>query len=334
MLAAMSRSKESKEQDVPGDVKDAFDSLEQKLDAGLADLMVDEGTTSSRSGQKIEAIDDDDDDFDDDINIAVPSVSRAALAAADDGAREAEAMARRMAEEAASFATAVAATNSTVDDVTSSKEHLASTTTSSRQDLTEDNKDQAQILQAAALVNASQSKSSKQISILLLGLLGLILALGIGSIIHRETVSNHLESNNDDHRDDSTLFDIIKEWNTKHDKEQRYNEAMRNMINPRRGGNNIEEEEGPYKDETTKQQQEEQQQYLISGDGRMATLINTLYQPVYYVTYRPVQRLRYYYYHQTPSHQEEVVMRQARGDGGHQTVTYRKARIVQNVHHG
>ena len=326
----MSRSKEStcKEKDVPGDVKDAFESLEQKLDAGLADLMSDQG--NSKSGQKIEAIDDD--DFDDDINIAEPSASRAAIAAANDGAREAEAMARRMAEEAASFATAVAATvtSSTVDDVTSSEEHLASTT-GSRKDLTEDNKEQAQALQAAALVNASQSKSkdksSKQISLLLLGLLGLILALGIG-----QTMSNHLVSNNDDHRDDSTLFDIIKEWNTKHEKNQRYNEAMRNMLNPKREENNIVEEEEPYNDETTKsKQQEEQQQYLISGDGRLATLINTVYQPVYYVTYRPVQKLRYYYYHQTPSHQEEVVIRQSRG-GGHQTMTYRKARIVQNVH--
>ena len=330
MLAVMSRSKESKEQDVPGDVKDAFDSLEQKLDAGLADLMADEGTTSSRSGQKIEAIDDD--DVDDDIIIAVPNVSRAALAAADDGAREAEAMARRMAEEAASFATAVAATTSTVDDVTSSEEHLASTT-SSRQDLTEDNKEEAQTLQAAASVNASQNKSSKQISLLLLGLLGLILALGVGSIIHRQAMSNHLESNNDDHRDDSTLFDIIKEWNTRHEKEQRYNEAMRNIVNPEIGKNNVVEKEEPYDDsQATKQQQEAQQQYLIPGDGRMATLINTLYQPVYYVTYRPVQRLRYYYYHQTPPHQEEVVMRHSRSGGGHQTVTYRKARIVQNVH--
>ena len=323
----MPRNNESKEQDVPGDVKDAFDSLEKKLDAGLADLMADEG--NSRSRQKIEAIDDD--DVDDDINIiAVPSDSREALAAADDGAREAEAMARRMAEEASSFATAVAATTSTVGDVTSSEEHVASTT-SSRQDLTEDNREQAQTLQATALVNASQSKSkdksSKQISLLLLGLIGLILALGIGSIVHRQAMSNRLESNNDDQRDDATLFDIIKEWNTMNEKEQRYNEAMRNMLNPRR------EEEEPYDDETTKQQQEEQQQYLISGDGRMATLINTLYQPVYYVTYRPVQRLRYYYYHQTPSHQEEVVMRQSRGDGGHRTVTYRKARIVQNAHH-
>lgn len=329
----MSRSKEStcKEKDVPGDVKDAFESLEQKLDAGLADLMADQG--NSKSGKKIEAFDDD--DFDDDINIAEPSASRAAIAAANDGAREAEAMARRMAEEAASFAKAVAATvtSSTVDDVTSSEEHLASTTSSRKDlDLTEDNKEQAQALQAAALVNASQSKSkdksSKQISLLLLGLLGLILALGIG-----QTMSNHLVSNNDDHtsRDDSTLFDIIKEWNTKHEKDQRYNEAMRNMLNPKREENNIVEEEEPYNDETTQQQQEEQQQYLISGDGRMATLINTLYQPVYHVTYRPVQRLRYYYYHQTPSHQEEVVIRQSRG-GGHQTMTYRKARIVQNVH--
>ena len=144
-------------------------------------------------------------------------------------------------------------------------------------------------------------------------------------------MSNHLVSNNDDHRDDSTLFDIIKEWNTKHEKDQRYNEAMRNMLNPKREENNIVEEEEPYNDETTQQQQEEQQQYLISGDGRLATLINTVYQPIYYVTYRPVQRLRYYYYHQTPSHQEEVVIRQSRG-GGHQTMTYRKARIVQNVH--
>ena len=331
----MSRSKESKEQDVPGDVKDAFDSLEQKLDAGLADLMADEGTTSSRSGQKIEAIDDD--DVDDDINIAVPNVSRAALAAADDGAREAEAMARRMAEEAASFATAVAATTSTVDDVTSSEEHLANTM-SSCHDLTEDNKEEAQTLQAAAIVNASQSKSkdksSKQISLLLLGLLGLILALGVGSIIHKQATSNHLESNkNDDHRDGSTLFDIIKEWNTRHEKEQRYNEAMRNMLNPEIGENNVVEKEEPYDDgQATEQQQEAQQQYLIPGDGRMATLINTLYQPVYYVTYRPVQRLRYYYYHQTPPQQEEVVMRHSRSGGGHQTVTYRKAKIVQNVH--
>ena len=318
----MSKNDESKEQDVPGDVKDAFDSLEKKLDAGLADLMADGG--SSRSDQKIEAIDDDDVDDDGDV----PSASRAALAAADDGAREAEAMARRMAEEAASFATAVAATGTDIVDDATSEEHLASTT-SSRQDLTEeDNKEQAQILQAAALANASKNKakgnSSKQISLLIFGLLGLILTLGIGSIFHKSNV----EPNNGE-KDDATLFDIIKEWNTKHEKEQRYNEAMRNMINPRREEQKVVEEE-PY-DEAGKQQQ--QQQYLMSGDSRMATLINTLYQPVYYVTYRPVQKLRYYYYHETPSHQEEVVMRQSRSDGGHQTVTYRKARIVQNVHH-
>ena len=312
LIASMSRYNESQEQEVPGDVKDAFDSLEKKLDAGLADLMADEGS-------RRRVIDDDDDDDND-----IPSDSRAALAAADDGAREAEAMARKMAEEAASFAATAVTIAATVDNVSTSSSH---------QDLTEENKEQAQILQAGTSADASQigkkDKSSKQISILVLGLVGLVLALGVGSIFHRRRVSNHLPK--DEKKNDATLFDIVKDWNTKHEKEQRYNEAIRNMLNPKREESQVVEEPNVEQEGYDEAVNQQEQQYLIAGDGRMAYLINALYQPVYYVTYRPVQKLRYYYYHQAPSHQEEVVMRQSRGGG--QTVTYRKARIVQNVHH-
>ena len=321
----MSRSNEgSRGQDVPGDVKDAFESLEKKLDAGLADLMADEG--NSRPARPTGTDDDD-----------TAKHSLAALAAADDAAREAEAMARSMAEEAGSFAATVASTT-VDDDATSAEERIEMTRLSPRNGEEEDNREEAELLQQRAALAASarqkaKGKSPKQMSILLLGLIGLILALGAGSVFHR-TRSTHPEANE---HDDSTqtLFDIIKEWNVKHEKEERYNEAMRNMLNPRREGvkdageqHNAHQEE--YKQETIPHDHEEQQ-YLISGDGQMAKLINAMYQPVYYVTYRPVQRLRYYYYHQTPSqHQEEVVVRQSRSGGA---VTYRKARVVQNVHH-
>jgi len=331
----MSRSNESSRgQDVPGDVKDAFESLEKKLDAGLADLMADEGNSRPARPTRT-GTDDDDDDGDD-----TAKDSLAALAAADDAAREAEAMARSMAEEAASFAATVASTT-VGDNATSAEERIEMTTEMTRlspRDEEEDNREEAELLQQKAALAASarqkgKGKSPKQISILLLGLIGLILALGAGSVFHR-TRSTHPEATE---HDDSTqtLFDIIKEWNVKHEKEERYNEAMRNMLNPRREGakdageqHNAHQEE--YKQETIPHDHEEQQ-YLISGDGQMAKLINAMYQPVYYVTYRPVQRLRYYYYHQTPSqHQEEVVVRQSRSGGA---VTYRKARVVQNVHH-
>ena len=320
----MSRSNESSRgQDVPGDVKDAFESLEKKLDAGLADLMADEG--NSRTD------DDDDDDGDDgDDGDDTANDSLVALAAADDAAREAEAMARSMAEEAATFAATVASTT-VDDDATSAEERIEMTRLSQR------NEEEAELLQQKAALAASarqkaKGKSPKQISILLLGLIGLILALGVGSVFHR-TRSTRPEANE---HDDSTqtLFDIIKEWNVKHEKEERYNEAMRNMLNPRREDTKDAGEQHNAHQEEHKEtipHDHEEQQYLIAGDGQMAKLINAMYQPVYYVTYRPVQRLRYYYYHQTPSHrQEEVVVRQSRSGGA---VTYRKAKVVQNVHH-
>ena len=320
----MSRSNESSRgQDVPGDVKDAFESLEKKLDAGLADLMADEGNSRSDG-------DDDDGDDDDDGGGGDDTAndSLAALAAADDAAREAEAMARSMAEEAATFAATVASTT-VDDDATSAEERIEMTRLSQR------NEEEAELLQQKAALAASarqkaKGKSPKQISILVLGLIGLILALG-GSIFHR-TRSTRPEANE---HDDSTqtLFDIIKEWNVKHEKEERYNNAMRNMLNPRRedvkdAGEQHNAHQEEYKETI---HDHEEQQYLIAGDGQMAKLINAMYQPVYYVTYRPVQRLRYYYYHQTPSHhQEEVVVRQSRSGGA---VTYRKAKVVQDVHH-
>jgi hypothetical protein len=240
-----------------------------------------------------------------------------------------------MAEEAASFAATVAST--TVDDDATSAEERIEMTRSSPRNEEEDNREEAELLQQKAALTASarrkaKGKSPKQISILLLGLIGLILALGVGSVFHR-TRSTHPEANE---HDDSTqtLFDIIKEWNVKHEKEERYNEAMRNMLNPRREGVKDAEEQNHAHQEEYKEtipHDHEEQQYLISGGGQMAKLINAMYQPVYYVTYRPVQRLRYYYYHQTPSHhQEEVVVRQSRSGGA---VTYRKAKVVQNVHH-
>ena len=325
----MSRSNDSSRgQDVPGDVKDAFESLEKKLDAGLADLMADEGNSRS----------DGDDDGDDDDGGGggggggddTANDSLAALAAADDAAREAEAMARSMAEEAATFAATVASTT-VDDDATSAEERIEMTRLSQR------NEEEAELLQQKAALAASarqkaKGKSPKQISILLLGLIGLILALGVGSVFHR-TRSTHPEANEHD-GSTQTLFDIIKEWNVKHEKEERYNNAMRNMLNPRRedvkdAGEQHNAHQEEYKE--TIPHDHEEQQNLIAGDGQMAKLINAMYQPVYYVTYRPVQRLRYYYYHQTPSHhQEEVVARQSRSGGA---VTYRKAKVVQNVHH-
>ena len=183
----MSRSNESSRgQDVPGDVKDAFESLEKKLDAGLADLMADEG--NSRPARPTGADDDDDDDGDDTVNDSL-----AALAAADDAAREAEAMARSMAEEAASFAATVAST--TVDDDATSAEERIEMTRLSQRNEEEDNREEAELLQQKAALAASarqeaKGKSPKQISILLLGLIGLILALGVGSVFHR-TRSTH-----------------------------------------------------------------------------------------------------------------------------------------------